>query len=214
LRTFVGKYDFTMKIMVIGASGTIGGSVVRQLQDKGYEVISVSTQNSPVTANLENKQSLEKLFEAHKDIDGVICAAGKAYAGPLATMGEEEFYKGIQSKLMGQVNLAMIAKEHLKDNGFIILTSGNLAEEAKAGSASLGLVNGAINGFVVNAALEMPRGIRLNVVSPSILAESTAKYGQSPGRQPVPAQTVADAYLKIVSDAFNGQVVKVYGEKL
>jgi NAD(P)-dependent dehydrogenase (short-subunit alcohol dehydrogenase family) len=202
-----------MKIIVVGATGTIGSAVVALLKENGNEVIPVSTQNNVINVDITDKKTIENLFSKLNNIDGIICAAGRAYAGPLSNMGNEEFNKGINSKMMGQINLAMIAKDHLNNNGFITLTSGNLSEEPKEGSAGLGLVNGAINGFVVNAALEMPRGIRLNAVSPSILLESTEKYGQSPGRLPVSAKDVASAYLQIATSNVNGEIVKVYGKK-
>ncbi|WP_020602084.1 short chain dehydrogenase [Spirosoma spitsbergense] len=200
-----------MKIVVIGATGTIGRAVTELLQTVGHHVVPVSSSRSERKVNISSEESIRALFEIISPFDGLICVAGVAHAGPLERMGHEEFYKGIRSKLMGQVNLVLQGKEHVRPNGFFTLTSGSLAEEPKPNSAGLGLVNGAINGFVVNAALDLPKGIRLNVVSPSILLESVEKYGQSPGRLPIPALEVVEAYRQTVDGNFTGKVVRAYG---
>lgn len=203
-----------MKIIVIGATGTIGNAVSEQLIASGHSVIPVGGHSGDLTVNIASETSIIELFEKVGPFDGLICAAGAAYAGPLKNMGRDDFYKGIESKLMGQINLFMLGKSYISNPGFFTLTSGNLAEEAKTDSAGLGLVNGALNGFVINAGLETPQGIRLNVVSPSILKESVASYGTSPGRMPVPAADVAAAYLKTVNENINGQILRVYGQPL
>ena len=81
---------------------------------------------------------------------------------------------------MGQVALARMAKDHLRDGGSITLTTGVLAMHPMAGSASVSLVNAGLEGFVRAAALEMPHKIRINAVSPPWVKETMVKYGMDP----------------------------------
>jgi NAD(P)-dependent dehydrogenase (short-subunit alcohol dehydrogenase family) len=201
-----------MKIIVIGANGTIGRAVAGVLGEKGHEVVPVGTLRGEIRVDIGSMDSVREMYEKAWPFDGLICVAGSAYAGPLDTMGPAEFYKGIHSKLMGQVNLVTLGTGFIRPNGFFTLTSGNLAEEPKPHSAGLGLVNGALNGFVLNAALDLREGVRLNVVSPSVVAESAHKYGPLTGREPITVNEVAAAYLTTVESSFTGQIIRAYGQ--
>ena len=56
----------------------------------------------------------------------------------------------------------------------------------------------------------MPRGLRLNVVSPGLLEVSAARYGEwFPGHDPVPSDRVARAYVKSIEGPGTGQVIIV-----
>jgi NAD(P)-dependent dehydrogenase (short-subunit alcohol dehydrogenase family) len=201
-----------MKIILIGANGTIGNAIIKSLADTDTKIITVGQNSGDLQVDISSEESIKSLFEKTGPFDGLICVAGSGYYGPLEKMGTEEIYKGISNKLMGQVNLVMIGKEYINEGGFFTLTSGNLAEEGSVNSANLGLINGALNGFVVNAAMEMPKGIRLNIVSPSVLTESVAKYGEPKNRESILGSEVAEAYKKTVTTDINGEVLKAYGK--
>ena len=201
-----------MKILLIGSNGAIGKAIAASLKDESIEIVPVNLHSGDLSVDISSEDSIRQMFEVIGVFDGLICAAGSAYAGPLEKMGTKEIYKGIQSKLMGQVNLVMIGKQYINPKGFFTLTSGNLADEPAKYSAGLGLVNGALNGFVINAALEMPNGIRLNVVSPSVLLESVEKYGEQEGRYPIPGKDVAEAYKRTVYENITGEVIRIFGK--
>ncbi|MNI88393.1 short chain dehydrogenase [compost metagenome] len=77
--------------------------------------------------------------------------------------------------------------------------------------AALSLVNGAINSFVIGAAVEMENGVRINAVSPGVVENSRDYYGQYfPGHVPVAMDRVVAGYVKSVEGAITGQVIKIY----
>lgn len=192
-----------MKIIVIGATGTIGKAVADALGK--HEVVRVS-RNGPVKADLEDPASLERLFETVKDVDAVICCAGSAAFKPLEQLSDEDFQLGLRSKLMGQVNLVRAAMRHVRDGGSITLTSGVLAREPMPGGAAISLVNAALEGFVTGAAIELPRGLRLNVVSPPWISETLLALKMDP-KIGIPAAACAQAYVAAFEGSDRGKTI-------
>jgi hypothetical protein len=70
-------------------------------------------------------------------------------------------------------------------------------------------VNHLVEGFV-KAAAELPRGVRINCISPTVLAESVGHYARFVGFMPVPAAEVAQAYLRALSHPINGRILKLH----
>lgn len=154
---------------------------------------------------------MRRLFEQAGKVDAVVVAAGAVHFGPLAELGPEQFQVGIASKLMGQVNVAQAAAEWLSDGGSITLISGIVAEQPIRFGASASMVNSAVEGFVRGAAIELPRGLRINAVSPTLLEESLDAYGPYfYGFEPTSADRVALAYSRSVEGAQTGQVYRVW----
>lgn len=194
-----------MKIIVVGASGTIGAAVAQALAARGHEVMGVSRHSSP-GVDIDDAASIRRLFDSVADVDGVVCCAGNAAFGPLTRLSDGDFELGLRSKLMGQVTLARIAMAHLREAGSITLTSGILAMHPMPGSASVSLVNAGLDGFVRAAALEMPRRLRINVVSPPWVKETMVKLGMDPGPG-MAASAVAQAYVRSVEGDLQGAVI-------
>ncbi|MGY3863252.1 short chain dehydrogenase [Aeromonas lacus] len=200
-----------MKIVIVGASGTIG-SAVSELLARDHQVIRVGHSQGDATVDMRDPVSIKALFAKLGQFDALVVASGSAAFNALTEMTDEEWQVGLQSKLMGQINLTRAAIPHLSDNGSITLISGILSEEPINWGASVTTINGAIEHFVKAAACELPRGLRINVVSPTVLAESMDKYADFfPGFVPVPAAKVAQAYKKSVLGIQTGQVFKVNG---
>lgn len=198
-----------MRILVVGASGTLGRAVVAELGER-HEIVRAGRHGADVRLDLERPEGLAGAFEAAGALDAVVCAAGSVKFAPLASLARADFELGLRSKLMGQVELALAASRHLSEGGSITLTSGVLAQDPIRGGASASLVNGALESFVLAAAIELPRGLRINAVSPGLLAESAAAYGASfPGFELVPAARAARAFAKSVEGARSGQVFRV-----
>lgn len=199
-----------MKILLVGATGTIGKKLASELE-KRHDVIRASYSKADIKVDITNRASIESMFKKAGNIDAVAVTAGGAYFGPFDKMTEEDLYKGIKSKMMGQINIAMLAKDYLNDNGSITLTSGILAEDPVKDGAALSMVNGAINGFVIGAAVEMKRGIRINVVSPGLVDDSKESLGGAfPGHTTVAMQRVIDGYLKSIEGVITGRIIKIY----
>jgi NAD(P)-dependent dehydrogenase (short-subunit alcohol dehydrogenase family) len=193
-----------MKIIVIGATGTIGGAVVRALA-KRHEVIGVSRHLDP-RIDIEEPATIEKLFQTVKGVDAVISCAGNAAWKPLAQLTDADFAYSVKSKLMGQVGLIRAAMPHLNERGSITVTSGALAQKPMPGSGAVSLVNAGLEGFVRAAALEAPRGLRVNVVSPPWVKETLEKLKMDPSIG-LAADDVAKAYVAAVEGNHNGEVL-------
>lgn len=199
-----------MKIAVIGATGTIGKAVVAQLASR-HEIIEVGNSSGQYQVDMTDIRSVEALFGKIGKVDAVVSTAGKLHFGPLQELTPEKFEIGLRDKLMGQVNLALVAQHHLNDGGSITLTSGILSDEPILQGVNASTVNAALDGFVRAAAIELKRGIRINVVSPTVLAESLASYGPFfYGFEAAPASRVAQAYSRSVEGAQTGRVYKVW----
>jgi NAD(P)-dependent dehydrogenase (short-subunit alcohol dehydrogenase family) len=197
-----------MKILIIGATGTIGKHVTAALQ-KDNEVIKAGSKNTDIQVDISSNKSIENFYQQVGKFDALICAAGDAQFGPLASMKDTDFRVGVNSKLMGQVNLVLIGQHYINPKGSFTLTSGALADDPILMGANLSTMNGAINGFVKGAAIELENGVRINAVGPDIVEESSAYFSYFPGHVPVTMNRVAQAYVKSVLGGQTGQIYKV-----
>lgn len=195
----------TMRIVVIGASGTIGRAVVKSLSER-HEVLQVTRSKGDYRVDIASKESMERLFEMLGPFDALVSTAGQAKFGSLETLSDEDFQLSLSNKLMGQVNLVRVGMRYIRDNGSITLTSGVLSLEPMPGSAAISLVNAGIEGFVRAAALELPNGVRVNAVSPPWVSETLVSMGQD-GAGGMPAAKVAAAYVESVEGRRSGEVI-------
>jgi NAD(P)-dependent dehydrogenase (short-subunit alcohol dehydrogenase family) len=198
-----------MRILVVGATGTVGKAAAAEL-GRRHEIIRAGRSSGDVTVNLMDEASIRAMFKTAGKLDAVVATAGHTHFGPLAKMTAADFRKGLDDKLMGQINLTLIGQHLLNDGGSITLTSGVLDRDPIRQGANAAAVNGALGAFVRSAAIELPRGLRINVVSPGLLEESVKKYdGFFPGHEPVSSARVGLAYAKSVEGAITGQVIIV-----
>ena len=163
-----------MKILLVGASGTLGQAVARQLGQQ-HQILAAGRSSGELRVDLTDDASVAELFARTGPVDAVISTAGKLHFGPLQQMTPAQFNLGLQDKLLGQVRLALAAQHHLNSGGSITLTSGIVSAQPIRDGVNATSVNAALEGFVRAAALELlPRGLRINVVSPNVLIESMA----------------------------------------
>ena len=194
-----------MRILVIGASGTIGKAVVDALSG-GNEVIRASSKTSPTKVDIANANSIRGMYHSLGRVDHVVCCAGNAKFGPLEQLSDDDFRFCLDHKLMGQVNVVRYGFENVNDGGSFTVTSGVLAQNPMKGSGAISLVNAGLEGFVRAAALEAPRGIRVNVVSPPWVTETLIAYKMDP-KGGVPAAEVAKTYVKAVEGEDTGRTL-------
>lgn len=198
-----------MKIILVGASGTIGQAIDRELRER-HDIVRVGRNSGELQVDISDPASIRRLFEQTGPFDALISAAGNAHFGALEELTAKEFAVGLDDKLMGQVNLVLIGREFANDGASFTLTSGVLSEDPIRYGAAVSTVNAALDGFVRAAAIELPRGLRINGVSPTILEESLPAYGPYfRGFKAVPAATVALAYAKSAEGRQTGQVYRV-----
>jgi NAD(P)-dependent dehydrogenase (short-subunit alcohol dehydrogenase family) len=195
-----------MRIVVVGATGTIGKEVCRALAP-GNDIVEVSRSHTAITVDISDPASIREMYRRAGKVDAVVSAAGKAMRRPLLQLTDEDFEISLRHKLMGQVNLVRYGIEHVHDGGSFTLTSGILARRPMVGSEALSMVNIGLEGFARAAALELPRGIRINVVSPPWIAETLRELKMT-GVPGLPAAEVARAYAETVYSKETGGVIE------
>ncbi len=199
-----------MKILIVGGNGTIGKKVSIHFS-KTHDVIVAARQSGSVTVDMTDSQSIEAMFESVGKVDAVVCIAGEAKWAAFEDLTEEDFYIGLKSKLMGQVNLVRIGRKYLNDNGSFTLSTGILADHPVALTTSAAMVNGGIHSFVKAASLELENGIRINVVSSGLVEDAVDKYeAYFPGHNPIPMQKVVNGYVKSVEGHATGETIRMY----
>lgn len=199
-----------MKILVIGGTGTLGKAVIQELGAE-HEIITAGKTHGDFQVDITDENSVKTLFQNTGKLDAIIATTGSLHFGPLTEMTAEQFNIGLQDKLLGQVRIALIGLSFLNDSGSVTLTSGIIADEPIRHGANATTVNAAVEGFVRGAAIELPRGIRINVVSPTVVEESLKAYGPFfPGFEAAPAARVAKAYRRSVEGSQTGRVYKVW----
>ncbi|RMF45331.1 MAG: short chain dehydrogenase [Deltaproteobacteria bacterium] len=199
-----------MKIILIGGKGTIGKKVGAHLARK-HDVVTAGRSSGDVIVDMTSAESVRSMYEAVANVDAVVCIAGEARWAPLASMTEDDFYVGIRSKLMGQVNLVRIGQKYLSHGGSFTLTTGILADDPVDMTTSAAMVNGAIHSFVRAAALELKNGLRINAVSSGLVEDAVEKYADYfPGHNPVPMSKVCNGYVKSIEGKGTGQIIRIY----
>ncbi len=196
-----------MKILIIGASGTIGKAVTEKLK-ADHEVITANHNSGDYQVDLGNKDSITALFEQVGPVDAVISTTGMAQFGTLEQLSDADYQLGLDNKLMGQVNLVRIGKAYLTKGGSVTLTSGFLAQNPMPGSISLSMVNGALEGFVRAAALELGESLRVNTVSPVFVTETAQAMGMGT-EGTLSAEQTANAYQASIEGNMTGQTLDV-----
>ncbi|UAY54429.1 short chain dehydrogenase [Arachidicoccus terrestris] len=184
-----------MKILLIGATGAIGRLIQPALQID-HDVISVGRSNGDILADISAITDIRHLFKRSGKVDAIICVAGSSVTGELDAMDITGYEAGIQQKLLSQINLVLIGLNYVNDNGSITLISGKIGESPVKGSSGKAVPNGAVNSFVKAAALEMPRGIRLNAISPAKISD-------------IPANDLVLAYIKSIESKLNGAIIRI-----
>lgn len=196
-----------MKVLIIGATGTIGRAVAEALSGR-HDVVRVGHSSGDLRADITDPASLERLFANVGRVDAVVSAAGVMHVGPLEKMSENDMKLGVMDKLMGQIRVARLALPSLEDGGSITLSSGLASRIYNPGWAVLAAVNAGLEAFGKAAAVDLPRGIRINIVSPGRVLETMKAWGWDSSIG-TPAAEVALAYARLVEGKETGTVVDV-----
>src|SRR6202795_4450411 len=198
-----------MRVVVVG-KGTIGSAISKALEEKGHEVVPVSRNSGKFRADISDSESLKALFSSIGPFNAVANAAGDVFPGPYEQITDEQWAKSIKSKGMGQINLVRVALPFIADKGSFTLVSGVLTDEYTYSGTIGATINHLVEGFVKGAATELPRGLRINCISPTVLTESVAYHPYFPGFIPVDAWEVGQAYLRAISNPITGRILKLH----
>jgi NAD(P)-dependent dehydrogenase (short-subunit alcohol dehydrogenase family) len=199
-----------MRILIVGGNGTIGKKVTAYFSEEN-ELIIAGRKSGDITVDISDSKSIQEMFENVGQVDSIICVAGEAKWANFNDLTEEDYYIGLKSKLMGQVNLVRIGKNYVTEGGSITLSTGILADDPVVKTASAAMVNGGIHSFVQAVALEIENSIRVNVVSLGMVEDAYEKYKDYfPGHNPISMTKAVNAYARSVKGKDNGKVIRIY----
>jgi len=160
--------------------------------------------------DITSEASLRKLYEDVGHFDAVVNTVGVCEYANFTEMTEEQWMSTILSKMMGQINIVRIGQEYIADKGSFTLITGILNTKPIPFAIADATTSGAIDTFVKCVAFEMPRGIRVNSINPTVLEEAWDVYGEMmPGFEPVPGKLVGKAFERSVDGFITGQVIFV-----
>lgn len=196
-----------MKVLIIGGTGVVGSAIAQELK-KDTQLLLAGFSEGEYQVDIGNLDSIEKLFKKTGKIDGIVCAAARGVVfKPLVEMTEADYVASMQQKLLGQLNVVLKGIPALNDHGSITLTTGIMNRDFIKNGSAAAMVNSAVEGFVQAASLDMPRGIRINVISPALLKESAAQYAAvCPGFEPVESEKVGRAFRRSIYGIETGKI--------
>jgi NAD(P)-dependent dehydrogenase (short-subunit alcohol dehydrogenase family) len=195
-----------MKIIIVGATGTMGKHLARAFENE-HEIVRVASSGGDIQADITSPESIENLFKRTGPFDALVSTAGPSYVGPWKKMNDTEFRKGVDGKLMGQVNLVLIGQHYINPKGSFTLIAGALTKDPQLNFANAAAANGAIEAFVRAAAIEMENGLRINAVSPTVIEDSPQYFPYFPGEIPTSMRQLEYGFRKSIFGANTGQVI-------
>jgi NAD(P)-dependent dehydrogenase (short-subunit alcohol dehydrogenase family) len=198
-----------MKIVIVGASGTIGKKVTEAVRGEN-EIITAGSKSGDVQVDITSTESIEAFYKQVGNFDALISVTGNGYMGPFKSMTAKDFNVGLQSKLLGQINLVLVGQHYVNPKGSFTLTSGILAQDPVISASNLSTINAGINSFAKAASIELENGVRINAVSAGVVEDSPDYFPYFPGHIPVAMDKVTNAYYKSVFGPLTGQVFEVW----
>jgi NAD(P)-dependent dehydrogenase (short-subunit alcohol dehydrogenase family) len=197
-----------MRIVIVGASGTMG-SYLANAFEKEHEVVRVGRNSENIQVDITSPASIETMYKGLGAFDALICTAGPTYVGPWKNLTDAAFRKGVEGKMMGQINLVLTGQHYINAGGSFTLITGALTHEPQRNFANASAANGAVEGFVRAAAIELANGIRINAVSPGVIENSPQYFPFFPGEMPVTMRQLEYGFRKSVFGANTGQVIRL-----
>lgn len=198
-----------MKIIIVGASGTMG-QYLTSVFEREHEIVKVSTTGGDIPTDITSIRAIEEMYEKAGSFDALISTAGPTYVGPWKNLNDETFRKGIEGKLMGQINLVLIGQHYINPKGSFTLITGGLTQEPQRNFANASAANGAVEAFVRAAAIELEKGIRINAVSPTVIENSPQYFPYFPGEIPTTMKQLEYGFRKSVFGANTGQIIELH----
>jgi len=201
-----------MKILAVGGAGTIGRRLLPELHARGHQVIVAGRSSGEVRVDLAEPETIDAMYRQVGAVDAVVSIAAHGALDEFATLTVPELHENMRAKFYGQAELVLRGQHCAADGASFTLTSGIFADEPWPRVTGGGAVNSALHGFVRSAAIELPRNMRVNVVSPAMIADSADRFGALfPGMRPVPMDELVRHYLHCVESDDTGTIVRAYG---
>jgi len=197
-----------MKIIIVGASGTMGKFLTNVLEKENHEIVKANRSSGDIQVDITSAKSIEEMYKKVGDFDALISTAGPTFVGSWKNLNDQTFRTGIDGKMMGQINLALIGQQYIQPKGSFTLITGALTYEPQRNFANASTANGAVEGFVRAAAIELENGIRINAVSPTVIEDSPQYFPYFPGEIPTTMKQLEFGFRKSLFGAITGHIIK------
>ncbi|UZR99945.1 short chain dehydrogenase [Chondrinema litorale] len=197
-----------MKIIIVGASGTMGQFLTSILQKENHEIIRANRSSGDVKVDITSPASIKNMFLETGAFDALVSTAGPTFVGSWKNLTDQTFRSGIEGKMMGQINLVLIGQHYIRPKGSFTLITGALTHEPQRNFANASAANGAVEGFVRAASIELENSVRINAVSPTVIEDSPQYFPYFPGETPTTMKQLEYAFRKSLFGAVTGQIIK------
>jgi NAD(P)-dependent dehydrogenase (short-subunit alcohol dehydrogenase family) len=198
-----------MKILLVGASGTMG-SYLKKTFATEHEVVTAALTNGDVEVDITSTASIEAMFKRVGSFDALVSTAGPTFVGPWKKLTDTEFRQGVNGKMMGQINLVLIGQHYINPKGSFTLITGQLTNTPQRNFANASAANAAVEGFVRGAAIELENGIRINAVSPTVIEDSPHYFPYFPGEIPTTMRELEYMFRRSIFGPGTGQVISAH----
>lgn len=198
-----------MRILLVGATGTLGSAVAETLSGRGHELVTAGRNAGDLRVDITDPAGIGRVFDEAGLLDAVVCAAGSVPYKRITDMTPEDYLSAYHGKVASQVELVRQGTSRIAARGSFTLITGVLGREPIVTGSAAALANGAVEAFVLAAALEIAPQ-RINAISPTVFTESLDKYGDFfPGFPPVDLADVARAFVRSVEGAETGRIFRL-----
>lgn len=195
-----------MKVIIIGASGKIGREIDKAVS-VNHKVVRVGAKSGDVQCDYTVAKSVQSMFKTVGAYDALVAVVGEdSKFLVFDELTDDDYRYGFERKFLAQIRLLALGQASIQDGGSFTFTSGFLNHYPNPYSIATGPLNAAVDAFVQNTARLLPRGIRLNVVSPAPVVEP----GRD-GRGVVTAAQCAEVYAQAIEGTMSGQVLRAWG---
>jgi len=199
-----------VKILHVGATGAVGNAVGEALRGRGHEVIGAHRGSDVFPVDITDPESINRLLGKVGEIDALVSSAGTTPFGAWDELDRDSWYAGLNSKLLGQVELVRQGTRVVRPGGSFTLITGILGREPIRGGSIAAAVNGALEAWVRASSGELWGRFRINAVSSTVLTESREKYADAmPGFPVVDAADVGQAYVRSVESMETGRIYEL-----
>ena len=179
-----------MKKLIIGATGSIGSAVSKNIQKNGgkthlvgrnlQEISALANElgSTFTVADVLNENFSDKIINdlGNEEIDGLAFCVGSIDLKPLRMVTEQDFNKCMKLNLYSAVEAIKGCQESLKKNkGSIVLFSTVAAQRGFTNHAIIASAKAAVEGLTVSLAAEFAPNIRVNCIAPSLTKSKIAE---------------------------------------
>ena len=178
-----------MRILLVGATGTIGRAILASLPAH-HDVVPGSRHSSPICVDLTSPESVDAMYRDVKPVDAVICAAGQTRFAPLSRLTDADFEFSIANTLLTQVRLVRLGIPHFSDHESFTLTGGTLAHSPMVGGA-----RGAPRHPGQSRISSLAHGDSSGIRHGSITRPRSSRLSESPPSEPAPPESTLDQFV-------------------